>query len=199
MARVHTVKKAQKSKFARLCATCRKEIVPGDSYRYADLKTGPTSGFTRYWCSGCTPRASQLTSNDRLSRLYAANESVSDVLAGAWEFASLAEALSSAADEAREVGEEYEESASNMEEYFQGSSQVDEIREKGEACTEWADALQEAANDIENLSEDECGQCGEKEEADAHNEDSEDFEHEFEIDRSEAESKAEEVLAALNL
>lgn len=203
MARVSYVKKARASKFTRRCKRCGHVIEAGEAYKYADLKTGPTSGYTIYFCSEHNARQSDLTSNDRLSRLYAAQESVEDVLSGDWDFASLASALESAADEAESVAEEYEESASNMEEYFQGSYQVDEIREKGEACTEWAQELRDAAQEIEQMTdENECAECGQEGDDPCHDQDNEEeYDHDFELkeDKDEARSKAEEALQSLNL
>lgn len=111
-----------------------------------------------------------MTQSDKLSRIYGAQESLEDAIsnfAGAESFdqltsecEALADALESAADEAREVSNEYNDSADNIEQAFPGgSSTIDECREKAEQCELWADSLEQAAQEVRgvpgNIDEDE--------------------------------------------
>lgn len=200
MARITMVKSAQASKKARYCVRCRHEVKPGEAYAHASFKTSPYSSMTRIWCFAhmTNIKGSERTANARLSTLYAAQESVEDVIrldAGEYDFQQLAEALQGAAEEARGIGEEYEESASNVEDGFpNGSPVIDEIREKVEACENWADALESAATDIEDAAQrveefdpDKCAECDEDRDHPVHQPDDEEkdkdadgFDHEFE-------------------
>lgn len=119
----------------------------------------------RYRCKNCYPKPSELTTSDKLSRLYGVQEDLAD-----WEskkehnLQNLSEILDTAINEVEEVGSDYSESANNMEEYFSGSQQVDDINEKAEYCEEWRselesfkDTVDEAVslkNEIDTLQED---------------------------------------------
>jgi len=141
MPRVFHVKKARKDNPA---------VKKGQPYyhwqRYRSRKQYSTKPPTR----------SQLTSSGKLAQIYDAEDSVTalyidtteGVLAGSIENAK--DTIESAAEEFRTVGEEYGESADNLEEYFSGSQQIDDIREKAEACETAAD---EAVNVVDSLQE----------------------------------------------
>lgn len=176
MARVTFVKSARASKKERRCVRCGYVIQPGESYRHAGFKTSPYSSMVRNWCKDHPPRQSELTMNDRLSRLYAAQEAISD----AKTIDDIACALDDAADTAEEVRDDYQESHDNMPESLQYSSTAEELESKVEACDTWADALRQAANEVRDLDTAECAECSADEDAEAHNEDSEEFDHEFE-------------------
>ena len=117
-------------------------------------------------CKNCRPRPSELTTSDKLARLYAQQEDIDDVLktvSPTLEFLNkLLETLDFAIGEVEEVEEEYSISADNMEEYFPGSYQVDEIRDKADACAEWRDELENVKDEVEALI-DEWEQLDEKE------------------------------------
>ena len=137
MARVNTAKAAKDYP--------QHGIKKGDTYYYWQLYKGPKQ------MSLNRPRPSQLTGSDKLSRVYAAVESVEDSLESR-DRDEVVEALNDAADEVREVAEEYGESADNMESAFpNGSPTIEECREKQENLEAFADELEGAASDIENL------------------------------------------------
>ena len=152
MPRVIQVKAAKAVPIPRKCRRCGHEIQPGEPYKWFKARYRPPV----YYCQAHNPRPSELTTSDKLATLYGAQEGVEDDLQafsdGKITIEDLTSSLESAADEVGGVADEYEESASNMEEYFPSSAQVDEIREKGEAATEFAEALREAARAIETLA-----------------------------------------------
>lgn len=123
----------------------RKKVrVLGDSYRWIKFNRGPKR--IRCMKPACAFRASDMTTSDKLSRVYGAQETAEEAIAG-WDPAEgiddLKQALEDLATEIREVSDEYEESASNMEQAFpSGSSQIDEIREKSENLAAWADEIE---------------------------------------------------------
>jgi len=145
------------------CQKCGKTISKGTVYltykhRYARRTIR---------CVACYPRASELTTSEKLSALYGAQETVGDVTA-ALQQASVqdmtAEAMrkvlgdlhsevASAQETAQDVAGQYEESADNMEQYFPGSSRVDEIRDKASSCEDWAGELDNAASTIDGMIE----------------------------------------------
>jgi len=96
------------------CEKCVKPIPKGAAYKWIKGRFGPK----RVRCDACPDwRLSEKTGSDKLSRLYAARESVEDALA-AWDRDSgdvedLRSALESAAGEASDVAEEYREAASS--------------------------------------------------------------------------------------
>ncbi len=153
MARIH---KIDKSRVEHKCSRCGVTIKKGEPYFYAE----PRYGGRVIGCILHRPRPSQLTSSDKLATLYGTQEALEDIINPDHDdreqietyLNDLDSQLETSAEEVRDVGEQYEESASNMEEYFtSGSSQIDEIREKSEACESWADDLEDAKSGVEDL------------------------------------------------
>lgn len=140
MPRINTVKKARKDQGT--CRGCGREIKAGDGYKWIKFRYG---GKVKK-CSSCNFRSSELTSSDKLSRLYAAQEDAHDRLDGwdredADEIRSL---LEDTAQEIREVGEEYQESADAIREHFETSDTADECEEKAQEIEGWADEVEGA-------------------------------------------------------
>lgn len=127
------------------CEKCSTEIKPGDPYKWVKPKSGPYGGRKRTRCAACPNwRSSELTSSPALSTLYAAQETFADDLAAAETAEDVKAALEALAEGVREAGEVYRESASNIEDGFGHSTyQSEELNEK-------ADALESAADEIEN-------------------------------------------------
>jgi len=65
----------------------------------------------------------------------------------------LAGELRNAAETAREVGEEYQDSADRQREYFPDAEQAEENEERAQALEGWADQLEEAADNVEEAIE----------------------------------------------
>jgi hypothetical protein len=148
--RVNRVAKAQKAQGN--CGACHQPVEVGEPYNWIKNRFGPK----RVKHARCGSfRASEMTTSDKLSRLYAAQESIED-----FEFSgdegddNLDDARSvmeAAADEAEQVGEEYRESASNIEDGFGSRTyQCDELDEKADACDEWADTLRSALDSVDD-------------------------------------------------
>lgn len=148
MPRVETVQKARKS--PGKCGKCGEEIPAGAPYRHWKFRFG--GKHIRCMKSACGPRSSDLTGSDKLSRVYAAGESIEDALAAFDQdddADSLRQAMEEAAEQVREVAEEYRESASNMESAFSGGSpQIDELNEKADNLESKADDIESAAGDL---------------------------------------------------
>ena len=144
MARIYT----QKTRKPRVCGRCRKDIAVGEQYR-SSFPGGPYAHRTLIRCmnGACSIRPSEMTSSDKLSTIYGALETLEECS----EASALADQLSISASEIRQAGEEYSESADNMEQYFEGSSQVEDIREKADNAEALADALEQAQSEVDDL------------------------------------------------
>lgn len=117
--------------------------VLGDPYRWIKHNRRPKT--VRCMSERCSFRRSDLTTSDKLSRVFAALESTEASVAE-WDgddIETLKEALQTLAEEAREVASEYNESADNMEQSFpSGSPTIEDCREKAENLEQWADELE---------------------------------------------------------
>ena len=152
MARIHTQKARKDGRWK--CGRCGKGIGKGEPYYKAYPYYGPKDGIVR--CTGCGhPRPSEITSSDKLSRIYAVQEQLDDWTgeASVDGLEDLRAMIDEARSELEEVASEYNESADNMEEYFSGSSQVDEIREKADEVEGWAQQLDDVDTAIEEAEQ----------------------------------------------
>lgn len=163
MPRVKTVNKARKSPGS--CSKCGKKLEAGQSYRWWKFRYGGK----RFRCTNaaCSPRQSDLTTSDKLSRCYAAGESIEDAISEFqknFDLEDLRGAMEGAAGELREVAEEYRESASNVESGMNGNRMpiCDELEEKADNLDSKADEIESAASELEDFDEDRA-----KEEAEA--------------------------------
>jgi hypothetical protein len=156
MPRVHRVKKSRKAQGA--CGKCGDLLGVGCAYLWWKFRYGGK----RKRCTKpmCWPKQSDLTSSDKLSRLYLASEAVDDAQSTGRE--GLMSALNQAAEDVREVAEEYRESGQNIEDGFgHPTSQSEELQERGEEVDAWADELESAASEIETMDADPetCSEC----------------------------------------
>lgn len=204
------VKSARAAKMPRHCYRCGYEIQPGDSYQHTTFKTGPYSSMDRNWCRNHPPRSSETTVNDRLSRLYSAQESVEDAMVRTKTLADLedlATALDDAAEEAELVRDEYQESHDNMPENLQYSAQSEELENKANACDTWADELRSAADEVrghQSAGEQVCAECDQPADAAVHDDKHADYDHDYEEPDESAEladalGEAESANSALDL
>lgn len=127
------------------CNKCGETIEPGQQRWEWSFRYGGT--HTRHQDCGM-PRASELTQG-RVGELYAAQEAIEDAVGGdrsdfdSWK-SDVEQALESAAETARELGEEYREAA----EPFGGAG---ENADRADECESWADALDTAASDVQSV------------------------------------------------
>lgn len=191
MPRVNTVKKARKSPGA--CGKCSKPIKAGAPYIHWKFRYGGK----RIRCSTCPrPRQSELTNSDKLSRVYAAGEAVGDAIDAFrkdLDEEGLRSALESAAEELREVAEEYRESSSNVESGMNGNRMpiCDELDEKADNLDAKADELEDAAGAITEFDEDAAQEEADLEAGEAIAEESED---KAKTDDSDFDAKVEEIM-----
>lgn len=116
--------------------TGSREITPGQRYFEVTLYKAPAKR-RHVKCGSFTP--SQM-SNSKMAQV---DEAVSGADFGHCESVEdIKSVLETVAQTAREVGEEYGESADNMEQHFQNSPTGDACREAQEALDSWADDLE---------------------------------------------------------
>lgn len=154
MSRVNVVQKARKAQGA--CSRCGAKIKKGDPYKW----TKPRYGMRRVVCGQCQFKFSDLTSSDKLSQVYSAQEECEAAIQG-WDGSDgtvddLKDALTTAAGSIREVGEGYQESADNIHQNFSESSTADDCEEKASNLESWADEFESTADDLEEFDEEEA-------------------------------------------
>lgn len=132
------VKNAQKDQGT--CCKCNKEIKAGEPYSWIK----PQYGTKRVVCGNCHFKNSDLTTSDKLSTVYAAQENAEDSVAD-WDgedIEDLKSFVSDMASEIRDVADEYQSSCDAIKERFSESSTADECEEKAESLGSWADELE---------------------------------------------------------
>lgn len=136
MARLTTVNHNRKE---RNCAVCRLAILIGDPYKWVHPRYR-----TRVDAHLACDIPMSMTSSSKMvpiwegQEAYAKIEVVTDKKADAEMLAGTI----------REIGEEYCESASNIQEHFPDSEKAQELEDKGNALIEWADEIETAVGDI---------------------------------------------------
>ncbi len=153
MPAVHYVKHARKAHGE--CGKCGVKIRKRDPYKWWKFRYGGR----RVRCANpkCAPRGSDLTNSDKLSRCYSAGESIEDAIEDfKKDFAldDLKSVMEDAANEIREVAEEYRESSQNMEDGLgHETEQSQELSEKGDNLDGRADEIEQAANDLMDFAD----------------------------------------------
>lgn len=141
VAKVKHVAKARKHQGK--CQACGAEIKAGDPYKWWTIGFRSRSKSKR--CGTCpVPPASQRESNEKVAAIYAAEEDLTKALAEAGDREAVQEALTNAAEQIREAGELWRESAQNIEDGFgHETEQSIEQTEKADAADSWADEIEQ--------------------------------------------------------
>lgn len=155
MAKIYQVKRARNP---LTCGRCRVTVAKGEPYRWTKPRAGRwTTGAKLSRCMNptCSFRPSEMTTSDKLGRIYASQEAYEDDTQSTDTSPSMfVESLNAMATELREVAQEYKDGASNIEEGFgHPTSQSEEMERNGENVEEWADSIEGAASEIESEQE----------------------------------------------
>lgn len=193
--RVNNVSKARKD--VGPCVRCSTQIQKGDSYKWIKGRFSPRKNY----CAEHSPRRSEMTGSDKLSTLYGIQEQIDTFLGTTWGPEDIVSCLNDAAQEAREVGDEYRDAVSNMPENFQNGGKADELNDAADQCDAWADELESVASDIENYDWPEADENGNVKDPEAKNaiDDSMTNQEYFEHLREEARDAAEQASGNLEL
>lgn len=140
-----------------VCGFCREPLPAGTPYRWTKARYGPKK--VRCMKPQCAFRNSDLTSNEKLSRAYAAGESVEDALLTITmavhvkqileQCQTLSNVVEEAMSELEEAAMEFEESADNIEEYFSESEQAEESRERAYEIEDWRTEFETAKDQLD--------------------------------------------------
>lgn len=142
MPRVTTVKSARKPQGT--CGKCGAKIKKGDTYRWWKFRYG--GRYVRCVKPECAPRASDLTQSAFYSQLYDIQDSLEQAVSD-----RDADALRSAADELRNLGEECQSNRDNMPESLQESDTGSLLSERADECESKASEIESAADEMESL------------------------------------------------
>lgn len=123
------------------CEYCDKPIEVGTPYNHVT----PFNGAKRTRHATCpTWRASELSSS-KMATVMAAQESFGEQIGSLETYEDIESALNDVAEAAREVGQEYTESADNMEDGFGHETEMSmELRDRGDQLESWADEVEQA-------------------------------------------------------
>lgn len=152
MARVTHVKKARASRQDRSCATCRTEVRVGESYKWIDKKTGPTSSITLWFCKDHNPKGSHLASG-RTAELLTIVEGFEESIPGFENLYSsdFQSAVGSLAEEIKDFTNEIEESAQAIEDGLgHATSQSENMNETVHELRAWGDEIEHLAGWLES-------------------------------------------------
>lgn len=155
--RVTTVKAARKDQKG-LCIRCRKPIVEGEGYRWA--KGRYTSKKVIHSTCGSF-KQSELTSNDKLSQLYAAIENVDEWIESAQKdvdpltlLEDAKSALEECADAIEEVVQMYRDSAEAIEDGFGHETyQSEEMNSNADELESFASDVRDSVDDVDEFDE----------------------------------------------
>lgn len=129
MPRVHTVQKARK-------ADPRFGIAVGDKYHYWEFRNGGVRKSKTY------PTRSQLTMSNFLGQLYTLFDDTVANASDPGDFEAAAESL-------RELGQECEESKSNMPEGLQEGPTGELLQERADGCEQAAEELERIGTELQ--------------------------------------------------
>ncbi len=159
MPRITKVRKARQNQ--GFCSSCGTELKKGMPYRW--IKFRYQAKRKRCMADDCRFRQSDMTTSDKLSRFYAANENIEDVIANSRKFLEdstgeefagylndIKEALEEAQGEYEEVATEYTEGAENILDHFSESEVADEMISKADQMEEFRGQMD---NIIDNLND----------------------------------------------
>lgn len=129
---------------------CGRFIEVGETYYVAKPYRAPK--IIR--CINHPPRASETTSSEKLSAVYAVQEELDDLEISKYDDQqALADDVGGIAERAHEAAQMFEESADNIEDGFGHSTmQSDELRDQGSEVDSWADEIDQIVDGIKEIN-----------------------------------------------
>jgi hypothetical protein len=133
----------------RRCEVCRQDIAVGTPYKWVAPKSGPYGGSKRYRCGTCPSWKPSELSSAKFAPIMAAQEDFDT--SGYTTKDEFVSALDDFATIVEEVGQEYIDSADNMEDGFGHETAMStDLRDKGEALNDQADDIRNGVDDIDD-------------------------------------------------
>lgn len=143
------------------CGACGKDIEVGTPYKWMEPKTSAYGGqrLTRH--EACPNWQVWEYSNSLSARIAQIEWEATSGLGDSDEPDDYTAALSQAAESIRELAQEKQEAADNIESGFEHpTAQSEELAEQADALEQWADEVEETeVPDLPEPEEDECGEC----------------------------------------
>lgn len=144
-----TVKKSRKE---HTCHICNDRIPVGEPYGYIAHKFAPKIIRCK---KHPHPRPSELALGAKMQQLLAIGEGLSDdyerFKGGSMTVQDFGGCVESAVNDLESLCDEYDESISNIEEYFPDSPRAEEMQERRDEIEEWKENLQSCADDLQGL------------------------------------------------
>ena len=137
MPRINVVKKSRKDQGQ--CGRCGDPLPKGSAYRWAKPRRG--GKMRRCMKSECGFRPSDLSSS-KMAAIWDVQPEVVNAIEQAESVEDVKAALEPLVEVAREVSEQYQESADNVREYFPSHEGADEWEEWAYGLEEWAEAME---------------------------------------------------------
>jgi hypothetical protein len=135
----------------RKCEKCSAEITVGSPYKWVKVKR-TYGGVTHVRCMSCPTWKPSELSTSKMAGVYAAQENLDDAIGSAETLDDLQTLAQDTAEAIREVAQEYEESADNMEDGFgHATSMSDELREKASDLESWADEVEQSVDGLDEF------------------------------------------------
>lgn len=135
---------------------CGKTIEVGTPYKWVQPKSSAYGGRKRFRHGDCPSWKSWELSNSLSARIEQALDGEYDEN----DPESVADHLSSVAENIRSLGQEEVEKADNMESGFgHPTSMSDQIKEQGESLDSWADDIESKADDARAIESETCEDC----------------------------------------
>lgn len=140
------------------CDHCHKDIEIGTPYKWIAPKSGPYGGRKLNRHAGCPTWNPWEYSNSLDARISQIQSAFAEKFAQVEDPEALNDALSNAAEMARELAEEKRESASNIEDGFgHATYQSDELNELADNLDSWADDIESV--DVPDIEDHQCEEC----------------------------------------
>lgn len=140
------------------CGKCGKEIEVGHPYKWIKPKSGPYGGRTLYRCDACPTWQVWEYSSSMSARLAQISHNFFDAVDSAESMDDVTTALSSAADEIRDLASEKRESAENIESGFgHPTEKSEELSQIADDLESWADEVEQ--DEVPESSEYGCTVC----------------------------------------
>lgn len=140
---------------------CQREdrhIIVGEPYMQVTPKSGPYGGHTRYRHDEHPAWRPWDLSNSLSANLQRIDSDYRDATGSAESADDIRSALESMAEEVRDLAQEKEDGAENIESGFgHATYQSDELRQTAEDLNNWADEIEQA--DVPELEDYPCGDC----------------------------------------
>lgn len=166
MPRVHRRVKSTRGRPEFPCRSCSEPIKPGQAFYTWEKRFG---GKSYLHVEHGFPKPSMLSNR----KTAVIEDAIGDFPTTAESIEDIQSAMTDVAEQAREVGQEYESSADNMPENLQQGYQAEQMREVAQELESWADEVEQWEPEADEPTEDDAREALEAEASEDEKESSE--------------------------